>query len=61
MPHPKRKTSKTRRDKRRTHHGLTNKPLIADPITGDVAVYHRVNLATGMYRGVKVMKGKNEE
>lgn len=61
MPHPKRKTSKTRRDKRRTHHGLTNRPLIADPITGDVSIYHRVNLETGMYRGVKVMKGRNEE
>lgn len=61
MPHPKRKTSKTRRDKRRTHHKLDNKQFIADPVTGDVAVYHRVNLETGMYRGVKVMKGRNEE
>jgi large subunit ribosomal protein L32 len=61
MPHPKRKTSKTRRDKRRTHHGLSTKPLVADPVTGDVSVYHRVNLETGMYRGVKVMKGKNDE
>lgn len=61
MPHPKRKTSTTRRDKRRTHHGLGTKPLVADPVTGDVSVYHRVNPATGMYKGKKVMKGSNEE
>jgi ribosomal protein L32 len=34
--------------------------MIADPVTGDVSLYHRVNLETGMYRGVKVMKGRNE-
>jgi large subunit ribosomal protein L32 len=61
MPHPKRKTSTTRRDKRRTHHGLSIKPMVADPVTGEVSVYHRVNLTTGMYKGIKVMKGKFDE
>jgi len=60
MAHPKRKISKTRRDKRRTHDNLSVRPMIADPVTGDVSLYHRVNLETGMYRGVKVMKGRNE-
>lgn len=60
MAHPKRKTSKSRKNKRRTHHKLGIKPMIADPVTGELTVYHRVNLDTGMYRGVKVMKGKNE-
>jgi len=59
MAHPKRKISKTRRDKRRTHDKLGLRPMIADPVTGDVALYHRVNPETGTYRGVKVMKGKN--
>ena len=61
MAHPKRKISKSRRDKRRTHHKLDSRPMIADPNTGEVSLYHRVNLETGMYRGIKVMKGKNEE
>lgn len=61
MAHPKRKISKTRRDKRRTHHKLSDKPLFIDPNTGDVSIYHRVNTETGMYRGIKVMKGSNEE
>ena len=60
MAHPKRKISKTRRDKRRTHDKLGLRPMIADPVTGDVALYHRVNPETGTSRGVKVMKGKNE-
>jgi large subunit ribosomal protein L32 len=60
MAHPKRKISKTRRDKRRTHDKLEIRPMIADAVTGDVSLYHRVNLETGMYRGQKVMKGRNE-
>ncbi len=60
MAHPKRKISKTRRDKRRTRDKLEVRPMIADPVTGDVSLYHRVNLETGTYRGVKVMKGRNE-
>ena len=60
MAHPKRKISKTRRDKRRTHDKLEVRPMSADPVTGDVSLYHRVNLETGTYRGVKVMKGRNE-
>lgn len=60
MAHPKRKTSKTRRDKRRTHHKLGNMQLFTDPSTGDVGVYHKLNLETGMYRGIKVLPGKND-
>ncbi len=60
MPNPKRKISRTRRDKRRTHDKLGDKQFIADPSTGEVSIYHRVNLETGMYRGVKVMKGRND-
>ena len=61
MAHPKRKISKTRRDKRRTHYKLGSKQLITDPTTGEVSQYHRLNLETGMYRGVKVIPGKDEE
>lgn len=60
MAHPKRKISKTRRDKRRTHHKLDAKALFRDPATGEVSQYHRVNVETGIYRGMKVMKGTNE-
>lgn len=61
MAHPKRKISKTRRDKRRTHDKVGIRPLFIDPVSGDASLYHHVNLETGMYRGVKVMKGKSED
>jgi len=55
MAHPKRKISKTRRDKRRTHYKLGYKQLFTDPKSGEVSQYHRLNLETGMYRGVQVI------
>jgi large subunit ribosomal protein L32 len=55
MAHPKRKISRTRRDKRRTHYKLGYKQLITDPKTGEVSQYHRLNLETGIYRGVQVI------
>jgi large subunit ribosomal protein L32 len=60
MAHPKRKISKTRRDKRRTHYKLGTKQLITDPNTGEVSQYHRLNLETGMYRGIQVLPAKDE-
>ena len=48
MAHPKRKISKTRRDKRRTHYKLGNRQLHRDPSTGEIHLYHRLNLETGM-------------
>ena len=60
MPNPKRRHSKTRRDKRRTHDKLTTKPLYLDPINGQATLYHRANIASGYYRGKKVMKGLDD-
>jgi large subunit ribosomal protein L32 len=45
MAHPKRKISKTRRDKRRTHYKATVAQIATCPITGEAHLYHR---ATGM-------------
>jgi large subunit ribosomal protein L32 len=55
MAHPKRKISRTRRDKRRTHYKLGKKQLIVDKATGEVSEYHRLNLETGYYKGIKVL------
>lgn len=60
MPNPKRRHSKTRRDKRRTHDKLTAKPLYLDPVNGQATLYHRVNITSGYYRGKKVMKGLDD-
>ncbi|MGB3618459.1 MAG: 50S ribosomal protein L32 [Catalinimonas sp.] len=60
MAHPKRRHSTTRRDKRRTHDKITAPAIHIDPETGDESLRHRVNLETGMYRGRKVMPGRND-
>lgn len=56
MAHPKRKTSKTRRDKRRTHYK-------AEPVTfavcsncGAPVRYHRVCPECGYYRGKQAIE-----
>ncbi|MDX1906837.1 MAG: 50S ribosomal protein L32 [Bacteroidia bacterium] len=61
MPHPKRRHSKTRRDKRRTHLKLAPQTYYIDPNSGEATLYHRVNLESGFYRGRQVMAGKGEE
>jgi len=54
MAHPKRKTSKTRRDKRRTHLKLREKSLAVCPTTGELHLPHRAY----WYEGKLYFKGK---
>ncbi|HPE43825.1 MAG TPA: 50S ribosomal protein L32 [Bacteroidales bacterium] len=59
MAHPKRKTSKTRRDKRRTHYKAELPNLAKCPVTGTIHVYHRAYYVDGdlYYKGQLVMEG----
>ena len=59
MAHPKRRHSRTRRDKRRTHDALTGKALSTDPTTGEVHVMHRAHVFEGnlVYKGKVVVEG----
>lgn len=43
MAHPKRKQSKARRDKRRTHYKAKAPQLAKDPTTGETHLYHRAH------------------
>ncbi|MCI4669346.1 MAG: 50S ribosomal protein L32 [Bacteroidia bacterium] len=61
MAHPKRKISKQRRNKRRTHLKLKPKAYYIDPESGEATLYHRVSLESGYYRGKQVMVGLEEE
>ena len=61
MAHPKRKISKQRRDKRRTHLKLKSKTYYIDPGSGEPTLYHRVGLESGYYRGQQVMEGEDDE
>jgi len=43
MAHPKRKISKQRRDKRRTHYKATASQIAVDPTTGESHLSHRAH------------------
>jgi len=55
-PLPKRKISKSRRNRRRAHDGLSLPHLVLDPDTGEYRVSHRVCKKTGMYKGNQVIE-----
>jgi len=62
MAHPKRKISKTRRDKRRTHYKAEAPQLASCPTTGEVHEYHRAYWVDGnmYYKGQIVIEGSQE-
>jgi large subunit ribosomal protein L32 len=62
MAHPKRKISKTRRDKRRTHYKATAPTLAKDSTTGEVHLMHRAHWHEGKlyYRGQVLIDSAEE-
>ena len=48
MAHPKRKISKTRRDKRRTHYKASTPQIATCPTTGEAHLYHRAHWHDGL-------------
>lgn len=61
MAHPKRRTGKSRRDKRRSHDKAALPALAICPVTGEYHIYHRAHWHEGKlyYRG-KVVIDKTE-
>ncbi len=60
MAHPKRKTSKARRDKRRANYKLEDLTLTECPNCGTVHQRHRACTECGYYRGRQVVKAASE-
>ncbi len=61
MAHPKRKISKTRRDKRRTHYKAAGMQLAICPTTGEAHIYHRAYYDTDgnlYYKGKMIIEAK---
>jgi len=58
MAVPKRKTSKARRNKRRSHHKIPSVNIVEDKKTGEYRLSHHVDLKTGLYNGRKVFEPK---
>lgn len=56
MPNPKRRHSKTRRDKRRTNDSLTQVQSIACPKCHEPRLPHRICPSCGYYNGREVIR-----
>jgi large subunit ribosomal protein L32 len=59
MAHPKRKTSKSRKNKRRSHHGLSDIQLTECSNCGAMHKRHHVCMECGYYRGRQVINTSN--
>lgn len=55
MAHPKRKTSKARRNKRRSHHKIADVALTECTNCGAMHRLHHVCMECGFYRGRQVI------
>ena len=58
MAVPKRKTSKSRRDKRRSHIRFSAKNVVEDKKSGEYRLSHHIDLKTGFYKGRQVLDPK---
>ena len=60
MAVPKKKTSSSKRNMRRSHDSLAGAAYIEDKDSGELRRPHHIDLKTGMYRGRQVLKVKTE-
>ena len=58
MAVPKRKTSKSRRNQRRSHHRISSINIIEDKKTGEFRLSHHIDLKTGLYNGKQILEPK---
>ena len=59
MAVPKRKTSRSRAGKRRSHIKFSSKNIIEDKKSGEYRLSHHVDLKTGFYKGRPVFEPKD--
>ena len=58
MAVPKRKTSKSKRNKRRSHHKISSLNIIEDKKSGEFRLSHHIDLKTGLYNGKQILEPK---
>ena len=61
MAVPKRKTSVSKRNMRRSHDSLEKINVILDNDSGEPRLPHRIDTSTGMYNGRQILKKKTKE
>ena len=55
MAVPKRKTSKSRRNKRRSHHRIASVNILEDKKSGEYRLPHHIDMKSGTYNGKKIL------
>ena len=60
MAVPKRKTSVSKRNMRRSHLSIKSVNVILDKESGEPRLSHQIDKSTGMYRGRQVLVKKNK-
>lgn len=58
MAVPKRKTTPSKRNMRRSHHALSTENWVEDANTGEAKRRHHIDLKTGTYKGRQVLEEK---
>jgi large subunit ribosomal protein L32 len=58
MAVPKRKTSKSKRNMRRSHDSLTVENWVEDSNSGEPKRRHHIDLKSGTYKGRQVIEGR---
>ena len=61
MAVPKRKTSSSKRNMRRSHHGLKSLNIVLDKESGEPRLQHQIDKSTGMYKGRKILNKKTKQ
>tara|TARA_A100001011_G_scaffold370161_1_gene426190 strand:+ start:1749 stop:1988 length:240 start_codon:yes stop_codon:yes gene_type:complete len=61
MAVPKRKTSVSKRNMRRSHDSIKKINVILDKDSGEPRLSHKIDLSTGMYKGREILKKKTTE
>ena len=59
MAVPKRKTSKSKRNMRRSHDAISLSYIILDKESGEPRLSHRLDLSTGIYNGKQIIFKKD--
>ena len=55
MAVPKRKTSKSKRNQRRSHHKVSDVNIVEDKKSGEYKLSHHIDLKSGYYNGKKIL------
>ena len=61
MAVPKRKTTPSKRNMRRSHDSIKDLNIVEEKDSGEPRISHRIDKSTGMYNGRQILKQKNSK